>query len=105
MCFACVGILVPPYQSISTNQPTNSFIEEHAALNKVPGRKEPPQPFFLYVAMAHMHVPLAYDPQFENASPRTGDQRIYGNTLAEGESISGGWWVDGVGLGLRLRLI
>lgn len=68
-----------------THQPTNrSFIEEHAALNAAPGRKEPPQPFFLYMALAHMHVPLAYDPQFEQASPRTGDARIYGNALAEG---------------------
>lgn len=51
-----------------------------------PEEGEERRPFFLYVAMAHMHVPLAYDPQFENASPRT-DRRIYGNTLAESEYI------------------
>lgn len=67
-----------------TPDPHTRFIEEHAALNAAPGRKESPQPFFLYVAMAHMHVPLAYDPQFENASPREGHRRIYGNALAEG---------------------
>ncbi len=44
--------------------------------------------------MAHMHVPLAYDPKFEQASPRTGDRRIYGNTLAEGKRA--GWmWCGG----------
>lgn len=56
-----------------------AFVEEQAKKNGTTRA-----PFFLYMALSHMHVPLAYDPRFENASSRT-DRRIYGNTLAEGE--------------------
>ena len=41
-------------------------------------------PFFLYVAFAHTHTPLAYDEQkFGNASSRPGFLKVFGNTLAE----------------------
>lgn len=56
-----------------------AFVEEQA---KKHGTTR--TPFFLYIAMSHMHVPLAYDPRFDNASSRT-DRRVYGNALAEGE--------------------
>ena len=46
-------------------------------------------PFFLYVAFAHTHTPLAYDPKFENASNRPGRTKIFGNTLAEVDSAIG----------------
>jgi hypothetical protein len=41
-------------------------------------------PFFLYVAFAHTHTPLAYNEQkFGNASSRPGFLKVFGNTLAE----------------------
>jgi arylsulfatase G len=46
-----------------------------------------PPPFFLYVAYAHTHTPLAYAPHFENASSRAA--RVYGNTLAEVDASVG----------------
>ena len=46
-------------------------------------------PFFLYIAFAHTHTPLAYDPRFENASSRPGFRRVFGNTLAEVDDAVG----------------
>lgn len=48
------------------------------------------QPFFLYMAMSHMHVPLAHDPRFDNVSRRT-DRQVFGDTLAEGECHGRNW--------------
>lgn len=48
-----------------------------------------PNPFLLYIAFAHTHTPLAYDPRFENASSRPGFRRIFGNTLAEVDDAIG----------------
>ncbi len=60
-----------------------AFLEEMAQQQATAQTRAP---FFLYVAMAHMHVPLAYDARFENASSRT-DRRIYGNALAESKYL------------------
>lgn len=60
----------------------HSFFEEQKRLKEQVVGNEPSSPFFLYVALSHMHVPLAYDPQFENASTNK-DRQIYGNALAE----------------------
>ncbi|EDQ85126.1 uncharacterized protein MONBRDRAFT_29624 [Monosiga brevicollis MX1] len=46
-------------------------------------------PFFLYVAYAHTHTPLAYDPMFANASTREGRAQVFGNTLAEVDASVG----------------
>jgi len=45
--------------------------------------------FFLYVAFAHTHTPLAYSSSFENASPRKGWYKVFGNTLAETDHAIG----------------
>lgn len=46
--------------------------------------------FFLYVAFAHTHTPLAYDEsRFANASSRPGWYKIFGNTLAEVDDAIG----------------
>jgi arylsulfatase G len=62
-----------------------NFLEEMA--REQTGNNTSERPFFLYIAMSHMHVPLAYDARFEEASPRT-DRKIYGNALAEGEKAN-----------------
>ena len=46
-------------------------------------------PFFLYVAFAHTHTPLAYSKAFEDASPRSGWYKVFGNTLAEADYAVG----------------
>jgi arylsulfatase A-like enzyme len=58
-------------------------------------------PFFLYVAFAHTHTPLAYRKEFEHASPRPGFYKVFGNTLAEVDHAIGSIVdaVDAAGLG------
>jgi hypothetical protein len=43
-------------------------------------------------AMAHMHVPLAHDPKWDNTSPRS-DRQVYGDTLREGACRARAIWV------------
>jgi len=50
-------------------------------------------PFFLYMAYAHTHTPLAYSQRFSNASTRPGFYRVFGNTLAE---VGGPQYVDNI---------
>eukprot|EP00041_Stephanoeca_diplocostata_P014217 m.256064 g.256064 ORF g.256064 m.256064 type:complete len:566 (+) comp19624_c1_seq6:78-1775(+) len=62
----------------------SGLIAEHAHANRqhaatVADKK----PMFLYVAFAHTHTPLAYEPAFDNASSRPGELKVFGNTLAE----------------------
>jgi hypothetical protein len=58
-------------------------------------------PFFLYVAFAHTHTPLAYPPEFNEASPRPGRLKVFGNTLAEADHTIGAILdsLDAAGLG------
>lgn len=62
----------------------SGLIAEHAQSNRehIAGGTGK-QPMFLYVAFAHTHTPLAYEPAFENASSRPGELKVFGNTLAE----------------------
>ena len=61
-----------------------SIISRHAK-----GATHEGVPFFLYVAFAHTHTPLAYSKEFEDASPRPGWYKVFGNTLAEVDSAVG----------------
>ena len=58
-------------------------------------------PFFLYVAFAHTHTPLAYPPAFNAASSRPGRLKVFGNTLAEADFTIGAILdaLDAAGLG------
>jgi arylsulfatase A-like enzyme len=56
----------------------SAFIAAHAA----PGSN----PFFLYLAESHIHVPLGHDPRFTNASRRGG---IFADTLLELDATVG----------------
>jgi arylsulfatase A-like enzyme len=58
------------------------------ATHGVGGAKEN-TPFFLYIAFAHTHTPLAYTPAFNNASARPGRLQVFGNTLAEADHTIG----------------
>lgn len=58
------------------------------ATHGVGGTKEN-TPFFLYIAFAHTHTPLAYTPAFNNASTRPGRLQVFGNTLAEADHTIG----------------
>ena len=53
------------------------------------GGKNAGKPFFLYVAFAHTHTPLAYPPAFNSASPRPSRLKVFGNTLAEADHTIG----------------
>jgi len=55
-----------------------AFISAHAT----PGSN----PFFLYLAESHVHVPLGHDPRFNNASKRGG---IFADTLLELDATVG----------------
>lgn len=58
-------------------------------------------PFFLYVAFAHTHTPLAYSSKWANTSKRPGRLSIFGDTVAEVDSAVGSILdsLDAVGLG------
>jgi len=58
-------------------------------------------PFFLYVAFAHTHTPLAYAPRWANVSTRPGRLSVFGDTLAEVDGAVGSILdaLDGAGLG------
>ena len=84
----CRGRSVLPRSDVATSSYFHdySFLEGQAQ-DRTRQEEDGPPPFFLYVALSHMHVPLAYDPKFENSSSNH-ERQIYGNALAEGISLA-----------------
>ncbi|XP_077997373.1 arylsulfatase G-like [Glandiceps talaboti] len=81
---------IPLYENTKIiEQPTDLFTLSERYANKanefVMNGSKSDQPFLLYVAFAHMHVPLAYDDKFTNSS-KSG---VYGDTLRELDDVVG----------------
>lgn len=73
------AIVQQPFDPMALNSRYTHRAKELIAKFSRPGEK----PFFLYMAYAHTHTPLAYSERFSNASKRPGFYRVFGNTLAE----------------------
>nr|XP_014341687.1 PREDICTED: arylsulfatase G isoform X2 [Latimeria chalumnae] len=84
------NIALPLFENLDIiEQPVNltSLSERYTekAVNFIQQFSETGQPFFLYIAPAHMHVPLTYSRQFANSSERG----PYGDSLRELDNLVG----------------
>jgi len=68
---------------------TRKYIDHAKGVFQRRAKDASSKPFFLYVAFAHPHTPLFYDPKFSNSSSRPGFKKRYGNTLAEADAAIG----------------
>nr|XP_043869955.1 arylsulfatase G isoform X2 [Solea senegalensis] len=89
-CYSSVGLPLFENSSI-VEQPLDlwTLTERYtsAATRIIHNARERGQPYLLYMALAHMHVPLA--PPVPPDARRTGDGSVYGASLREMDSLVG----------------
>ncbi|XP_033124455.1 arylsulfatase G-like isoform X1 [Anneissia japonica] len=68
------------HQPVNLQTLSNNYAEKAQAFIKNSKNKTDSRPFLLYIAFAHMHVPLIYMENFTNSSKSRG---VYGDTLHE----------------------
>ncbi|CAK6964076.1 arylsulfatase G [Scomber scombrus] len=91
-CYSKVGLPLIENSSI-VEQPLDlwTLTEQYksAALRIIHNAKEREQPYLLYIALAHMHVPLAPPLPPDALSHRLHDGRVYAASLREMDSLVG----------------
>lgn len=93
-CYSKVGLPLIENSSI-VKQPLDlwTLTEQYksAATRIIRNMRERGQPYLLYIALAHMHVPLAppLPPDASAATRRTDDDAVYSSSLREMDSLVG----------------
>ncbi|XP_076007609.1 arylsulfatase G [Genypterus blacodes] len=93
-CYSSVGLPLLENSSI-VEQPLDLWTltdqYKSTALRIIHNAREREQPYLLYVALAHMHVPLAPPPSAADtpAHPQEGERRVYEASLREMDDLVG----------------